>query len=424
MTDLVNTTLKKQYFLRRLVGSGGMADVYLAWDTLRATKMAVKVLRRDLASSQRFNQAFEKEAKFLSELQHPNIVRLYEFGKDGSTVFIVMAWVDGSDLRQKIAGRGRPFSLDEVAHILQPVCSALNYAHQMRVYHCDIKPANILLHQGGKEVLLTDFGVAHWASERTGGGTVPYMAPEQFTDAAVDARTDIYALGVTLYEMLSGGELPYRGDPQSPGNTTREKIAWEHVNLPLPDLRRFNPGIPNGVVAVVEKALKKNPNQRYASAMELWGAFANARGTTGATAVESSTIIQPFLPSIPSPVVKPTPDFPSVRQKPAARPPLKGRAPHLYGRSGERAGQIIPIAQGEMTIGRSANSQLQLHERSVSRNHAKIIWGRRRVYIQDENSALGTYVNGQRIPSGVPVLLSHGDVIQTGYYQVFEFRIG
>ena len=431
MADLVGKTLrnptdrehKKQYYLSRLVGSGGMADVYQAFDKLRATNMAVKVLRRDVASDPRFFQAFKKEAKILSQLQHPNIVRLYEFGRDGDLVFIVMAWVDGSDLKQKLMQHSDVFSLDEVSAILTPVASALNFAHQMDVYHCDIKPANILLQNRGKEVLLTDFGVARWASERTGGGTVPYMAPEQFTSATVSPRTDIYALGVTVYEMLSGGQVPFQGSPTSPGNTTRDKIAWEHVNLPLPNVRQYNPGLPERVVAVVDKALKKDPNQRYSTPLEFSGAFEEARGSEGPIASVSQTILQP-PPYISAPSVKQTPlPRPSTGQPRNIRPALKRFTPYLYARSGERVGQTIPIPRHGLTIGRGANSQLRLLERSVSRSHARIIWTQRRMYLQDENSALGTYVNGQRIPAGVPIPLNHGDVIQTGYYQVFEFQV-
>ena len=125
MSSLVGTTLLDRYFLREAVGSGGMADVYLAWDSLRSSRMAVKVLRRDLAENRRFTDMFRKEAEMLRKLEHPSIVRLYEFDKHDDIVFIVMDWIDGTNLRQAIADRRRPFALEEVAFILQPVCSAL-----------------------------------------------------------------------------------------------------------------------------------------------------------------------------------------------------------------------------------------------------------------------------------------------------------
>ena len=169
-------------FLREQIGSGGMADVYQAWDNLRATRMAIKVLRRDLAQSARFNRMFEQEAELLRKLEHPNIVRLYEFDKEGDVVFIVMDWVEGTNLRQAINDRKKPFSLEEVSQILQPVCAALNYAHQNMVFHCDVKPGNIMVDAGGT-VYLTDFGIAQYLSSSDRGalhaGTPAYMAPEQ-----------------------------------------------------------------------------------------------------------------------------------------------------------------------------------------------------------------------------------------------------
>src|SRR3972149_724015 len=210
MSDLVGQSLLQRYFLRQHVGAGGMADVYAAWDHLRSAKVAVKILRPDLASKPRFFRMFAKEAELLSDLTHPNIVRLYEFDQQDDIAFIVMDWVDGANLRQAIAQRRKPFSLVETAGLLQTITSALHYAHQKSVYHCDVKPANILLHEDGR-VLLTDFGVARLAAEQGGAGTPPYMAPEQFLGERVDERTDIYALGVTVYEMLTGGQFPFLG---------------------------------------------------------------------------------------------------------------------------------------------------------------------------------------------------------------------
>jgi len=432
MTDLVGTVLRDRYFLRQLVGSGGMADVYLAWDQLRSAKMAIKVLRRDLALSPRFFQMFAKEAEVLRRLEHPNIVRLYEFERDGDIVFIVMDWVEGSSLRQKILDRKKPFTPDEISPILQPVCSALNYAHQSQIYHCDVKPANILLHVDGR-VLLTDFGVARLASDRTGGGTPPYMAPEQFVGGSVDARTDVYALGVTLYEMLSGGQVPFRGDsPNSRGSTVRERIAWEHLNMPLPPLSQFNPVISSAVEEVVATALSKDHAQRYISTMALREAFEYARMEPGRTGSISQTIIQTFfskspIPPSSSPIKSEPPaqepespiQSPPVASKPPVGTYALPRGPYLMCRSGDLAGQFIPIPNQGLTIGRSSQNQVHLRDRSISRIHATIIRTRRATYIRDENSSVGTYVNGQRVVG--TVILHPGDVIQLGYYQVFEY---
>ena len=417
MSELLDTTLLDRYFLRQHVGSGGTADVYLAWDKLRSAKMAIKVLRRDLANNSRFFQMFAREAEMLRKLEHPSIVRLYEFERDGENVFIVMDWIDGTNLRQAIVNHKKPFTVGEALLILQPVCSALNYAHQNQVFHCDIKPANILLHSDGR-VLLSDFGVARLAFDQTGGGTPPYMAPEQFRAESVSAQTDVYALGITLYEMLSGGLVPFRGDsPSSQGATTRERIGWEHLNLPLPALRTINPKLPESVEAVVATALNKDPQKRYSTTMALTEAFERALEGKSQDA-DFKTVFQP-LPRPPVQRPKPAPHLPP--------PPIVPRTthyagPHLYGRSGDFARQIIPISRQGLTIGRGSSNQLRMREASVSRTHATIIWTKRGIHIRDENSSLGVLLNGQRIPAGVSVRLHHGDVIQVGYYQVLEFQ--
>lgn len=445
MTDLTHVTLLNRYFLREQIGSGGMADVYQAWDNLRATRMAVKVLRRDLAQSGRFNRMFEQEAELLRKLEHPNIVRLYEFDKEGDVVFIVMDWVEGTNLRQAINDRKRPFSLEEVSHILGPVCAALNYAHQNSVFHCDVKPGNILLHADGR-VLLTDFGVARLASGDSGGGTPPYMAPEQFSGGTISAATDVYALGITIYEMLSG-LVPFRGDtPSSQGNTLREKIAWEHLNSHPRPLRQINPGVPSAVENVVILALSKDARERYATVLAMRDAFEHARLEQGRDESSyHSTARDIFNTFIPSGQAAPNPSPPARRNALAGRQQIKlpqqvpaepvrqagpvvaqptppVRNPYLFVRSGDYAGQYIPIPKEEMSIGRGREAQLRLQERSISRSHARLIRTRRGVYVQDDQSSVGTFLNGERLQPGVPVMLRSGDVIQLGFYQVFEFK--
>jgi serine/threonine protein kinase len=332
-----------------------------------------------------------------------------------------MAWVDGIDLRKRIIKEGKPLSLAEASLILSPICSALNFAHQKGAFHCDIKPPNILLHENGRDVFLADFGVARVAHEQAGGGTLPYMAPEQFSHEQVSAQTDIYALGITLYEMLSGGILPYRGETSSPGTTLKERFAWEHHFMPLPPLTQFNSALPRSVIAVIQKALAKPPAERFRTTLEFFNAFEQARGDLQAGATEHKTIFES----------KPAPAVPPVRQTPASAPPqpkVQPRSaqtgPHLFARSGDLSGQSLSItAQGGITIGRAAACQVRLQEKSVSRVHATVFLTRRGAYVRDEGSSLGTLLNNQRIPSNAPMPVKHGDIIQIGYYQVFEFRL-
>ena len=431
MTDIVGITLKKQYFLRSLAGSGGMADVYLAWDKLRSTRMAVKVLRRDLAENKKFYQAFEKEAHLLEELQHPYIVRLYEFAREKDIVFIVMAWIDGTDLKKRIVNLKRPLSLADASKILEPICSALNFAHQKGAFHCDIKPSNILLHENDRDVFLADFGVARVAQEQGGGGTLPYMAPEQFARERVSAQTDIYALGITLYEMLSGGTLPYRGETSSPGTTTRDRFAYEHIYVPLPSIIQFNSNLPQSMIAVLQKALNKNQFDRFRSTLDFYNAFEQARGDIHAPESDYKTSFFEQSPQ-PSPLTKPVNDKyrvppPVLPDQPPSQPRdksiIKKGIPHLFVRSGERTGQTIHItARTGLTIGRGTTCSVRLQERSVSRLHATVFLTKHGAYVRDEGSSLGTFLNNQKIPPNVPMPVKHGDVIQIGYYQIFELR--
>ncbi|MGC1377742.1 MAG: FHA domain-containing serine/threonine-protein kinase [Anaerolineales bacterium] len=425
--ELIGHTLKDRYYLRVLVGTGGTADVFDAWDNLRAARIAVKILRRDLPNSKYF-ELFVKEAELLRRLEHPNIVRIYEFDEHKGMYFLVMDWVDGVDLRNHILNEKRPLSLQETSRILGPICSALNYAHKNNVYHCDVKPPNILLHKDGR-VLLTDFGVARLSGATGTGGTPPYMAPEQFMGDDTGPYTDIYGLGITLYEMLSGGQLPFRGEsPNSTGTTPRERIAWEHIHLPIPPLRSINPNIAAPVERVVTRALDKNPGNRYATTLDLAEAFDQARMAAGpekkpgnSTAEMMKTIILPFKPVIPPLPVNP-PSRP-IQQPPIAGSSARPTGPHLYGRSGYLTGQVVNLSKrGAMLIGRGSTNDISLPETSVSRLHASIIITQRGVYIQDEGSSLGTQLNGQTIQPRVPVILKHGDVIQIGYQQVLEFR--
>lgn len=441
MNDLTGETLSGQYFLREKAGSGGMADVYLAMDKFRSTKMAVKVLKRDLTNNDTFLEQFSTEAEIYSQLTHPNIVRFYEFKKDGDIVYIVMDWVDGSDLRKVIRNTKDPLPYGSIIRILQLICPALKYAHDNEIFHCDIKPANILLQNDGK-VLLTDFSVANLAWRSSGGGTPPYTAPEQFNGDKIDARTDIYALGITLYEILAGGRTPYRGETaSSKGTTLKERIEWEHLHLSPPPLSNYNPDVPPAVEKVIFTSINKKPERRYQSVLELQDAFINACNTSGYSETSSTrktietTILKPDPPRSPSrkparsvnnqdsywPTLRQGNDLPEIISgvlKRLSQPRAVQKVPRLYCRAGQYAGMMIDLPQGEFIIGRAQDCHLKLYENSVSRRHATIIHSVRGLYIRDDTSSLGTYVNNVRIYASV--LLHDRDVIQIGYEQVFE----
>lgn len=426
MAELTGSTLNNKYFLRELIGRGRMANVYLAWDQVRTTELAVKVLHSELAGESRFLNMFKKETKFMRELPHPNIVRLYDFGmeKRGAEkiVFIVMDYKKGCDLRRLLVRRGQPLSLDEVSQVLAAVCKALYFAHQSNVLHCDVKSANILLSHDEKtvirenDVFLADFGISRWTLEHEGGGTPAYMAPELFQDGIVNVKTEIYALGVTLFEMLSGGLLPYEGDSSSPGSTIRDRIAWEKQYNPLPPLQQFNSTLSNDIVAVVEKVLNKDPNIRQSTIIDVWHEFENAlKQQTTSPIVDQKTGLFPPQPQPPSVTPQVLTPFPTS---------IRGtKQPHLVGIEGEKSGQLIPLSHQNFTVGRSQSNLLRFLDRRVSRVHAVIMRSRRAFYIRDEQSSHGTFLNGHRIPPDKNIMIKDGDRIGIGDSQVFEFRL-
>ena len=286
MPDLIGRFLKGRYRVDELVGQGGMAEVYKAWDTQRTANMALKLLRSDLAQDATFWEHFVAEARTLESLQHPNIVRYYGLEQDGPLYFIVMDYIDGTSLRAEITRkRATGLSPQRVLEIMRPVCSALHYAHQKGLVHCDVKPGNILI-SSTAQVYLADFGIAWMMGSgfHTAGpsGTATHMAPEQIRGERPTPQTDVYGLGVVLFEMLTGGELPFNGEQAAISGELRERVYWEQLNLAPPSVRRNHPHISQGFEAILQRCLQKDPRNRYHSVLELMNVInhevANAAG--------------------------------------------------------------------------------------------------------------------------------------------------
>jgi len=270
--------LRGRYRVGRLLGRGGMAEVYLAFDTRRQVSVALKLLREDLAEDPEFVRRFEREAEALARLDHPYIVRFYSFEREGRAAFIVMDYVPGISLRGRLMEAGGPLPLEEVTRIVRQVGTALAYAHNEGFVHRDIKPGNIMLREDGTS-LLSDFGIARAAETTTmitiaPLGTPSYMSPEQILGHEADPRTDVYCLGVVLYEMVTG-RRPFLGDVGT-GRSTAERVRNEHLYVAPPDPRSINGALPPAVSAVILKALAKRPEERWQDVMSLVRAWERA----------------------------------------------------------------------------------------------------------------------------------------------------
>ena len=269
--------LDNRYRIVDKIGVGGMADVYLGEDTLLGRQVAIKVLHANFANDDEFVTRFKREAQAAGKLNHPNIVNMYDVGFDQDLHYIVMEYVDGETLKEYITRHGR-LSIDEAVKFTIAIAEGLEHAHTMGIVHCDIKPHNVIITRTGR-VKVTDFGIAR-AMNATNTvmytnsilGSAHYLSPEQASGKPVDGNTDIYSLGVVLYEMLTG-RVPFEGE-------TPIAVALKHVREKVAPPTRYNPSIPPLLEAVVMKALSKNPADRFDSISDMISDLRLSQGFT------------------------------------------------------------------------------------------------------------------------------------------------
>ncbi|MBT2687985.1 Stk1 family PASTA domain-containing Ser/Thr kinase [Bacillus sp. ISL-47] len=254
-----------RYKILDMIGGGGMANVYLAHDMILDRDVAVKVLRLDFAEDEEFIRRFHREAQSATSLAHPNIVSIYDVGEEDSIYYIVMEYVDGQTLKQYIQ-QNSPVRIDEALEIMKQLTSAISHAHQNHIIHRDIKPHNILIDRHGN-VKITDFGIAMALSAtsitQTNSvlGSVHYLSPEQARGGMANRKSDIYSLGIVMFELLTG-RLPFSGE-------SAVSIALKHLQSETPSLKRWNPSIPQSVENIVLKATAKDPFHRYDTVDEM-----------------------------------------------------------------------------------------------------------------------------------------------------------
>ena len=258
--------INERYEIIKAIGEGGMANVYLAFDTILNRNVAVKILRGDLANDEKFVRRFQREAISASSLNHPNIVEMYDVGEDDGKYFIVMEYLEGQTLKTLIKRRGA-LTLSEVIDIMLQLTSGLACAHESYIIHRDIKPQNVVILEDGT-VKITDFGIAmalnsnELTQTNSVMGSVHYLPPEQANGTGATIKSDIYSSGILMYELLTG-KLPYKGE-------NAVEIAIKHMKEKIPSVREFNEKIPQSVENIILKACAKNPKNRYDSVKEMY----------------------------------------------------------------------------------------------------------------------------------------------------------
>ena len=267
MTRLITKgqRINDRYEIIKSIGEGGMANVYLGQDTILDRKVAIKILRGDLANDEKFIRRFQREALSASSLSHPNIVEMYDVGEDNGNYYIVMEYIEGKTVKQLLKKRGK-LTVSEAVDIMLQLTEGMSEAHNSYIIHRDIKPQNIMIREDGT-IKITDFGIAmalnstQLTQTNSVMGSVHYLPPEQASGKGCTIKSDIYSMGILFYELLSG-TLPFKGD-------NAVEIALKHLKEPIPSIRKQVPSIPQSIENIILKATAKNPKNRYNDVKEM-----------------------------------------------------------------------------------------------------------------------------------------------------------
>ncbi|HYI35061.1 MAG TPA: protein kinase [Thermoleophilaceae bacterium] len=294
---MIGTLLNERFRLEEKIGSGGMSTVYRAWDPTLERWVAIKLMHRDISEEPDQLERFRREARAVARLSHPHVVTVIDFGEDDGTPYIVLEYVEGETLKERIKRMGRLPVAEAVAYGIE-IGRALTCAHEGQLVHRDVKPQNVLIDMEGR-AKVTDFGIARSLEVDVAGltadgrvlGTTDYVSPEQALGREVTQQSDVYSLGVVMFEMLTG-EVPFRAE-------TQVAVAMKHVKEPLPDVQHVRPEVSAALASVVEHATAKELGNRYASAEDMTEDLEQVLGIEVARAGEAGTEATTLLRALP-----------------------------------------------------------------------------------------------------------------------------
>ena len=418
MADLIGATIGS-YRIDRLLGEGGMGSVYQAYDLSLERVLAIKFIHPHLARRLDFQQRFIQEARLMARLDHPGIIKVYMLGKEGDLLFLPMEFIKGGNLRQlldRMIQDKKWIPPNEAVLLVKQLCEIVEYAHQHGVLHRDIKPANLMLKPDPTDglpfrVILTDLGLAKLleglgiTQEGTSLGTPAYMSPEQAAGQTTDRRSDVYSLGVLLYE-LTVGRLPFQ-------IKSITEAAHYHAQVQPPSPRSLCPELSAALEQVILKSLEKDPNKRYPTAAALRTALSGLVGTATEIidpANSGSSLVTEFQESL----VAQRPETASlstvfedekVEPRGASVFGAKSVPPAAQARvqvvEKEHTSRMVTLTSATSTIGRDKDNAIVLDDNKASRRHAQITWDGLEYYVMDLDSTNGTYLENTKLLPGV-----------------------